>query len=85
MDVQAEIFKPYYDIHGRKYIDFIINGQVTRVKVPFRYNRVMCHVDGITPVQEMKEGSKVEAFLEKVLWEGDIHWVLRGIREVNSN
>jgi len=33
----------------------------------------------------MKEGTQIQAFLEKVLWEGDIHWVLRGIREVNSN
>lgn len=85
MDVSAEIFKPYYDIHGRKYIDLIIDGQVTRVKVPFRYNRVMCYVEGIIPIQELREGTKVTAYIEKVLWEGDIHWVLRGIRNVNSN
>jgi hypothetical protein len=79
MDVQAEIYKKFYDIHGRKYIDLVIDGHITRVKVPFRYNRVMCHVDGITPIQDMEEGTRVRAFIEKTLWEGDIHWILRGI------
>lgn len=85
MNVTARVFKPFYDLHGRKYIDLIVDGEVTRVKVPFRYNRVMCHVSGIIPVQELKEGMILDVYLEKVIWEGDIHWVLRGIRNVQSN
>lgn len=85
MNVTAQVFKPFYDLHGRKYIDLIVDGEVTRVKVPFRYNRVMCHVSGIIPVQELKEGMTLDVYMEKVIWEGDIHWVLRGIRNVESN
>ena len=45
-------------------------GRVLTVKVPFRYGRVMCKVEGSKPVQSLKTGDRVEA---------DISTAARGI------
>ena len=37
-------------------LDDPLEGNVLKVKVPFRYRRVMCNVDGDTPVQSLKRG-----------------------------
>ena len=34
-------------------LDDPLDGNVLKVKVPFRYRRVMCNVDGDTPVQSL--------------------------------
>lgn len=67
---------PWYEINGRKYIDLELDGVVRRVKVPFRYNRVMCHVSGIVPIQSIPAGTRVECTVENVMG----HLVLRSIR-----
>lgn len=79
MEIEAEIVTPYYDYNGRKYLDLKWNDQVTRVKVPFRYNKVMCHVDGITPIQDLNSGQKVRALLEKKVWQGQTHWIILSV------
>lgn len=63
MEIIGEIVTPYYDYGGRKYLDLRWNNTVTRVKVPFRYNRVMCRVEGIIPIQELKAGQKNKSTL----------------------
>jgi hypothetical protein len=44
--MRGVVHTPYYDWDGRKYLEILIEGRVTRVKVPFRYGRVMCRVFG---------------------------------------
>jgi hypothetical protein len=39
-----------------KQLDDPLEGNVLKIKVPFRYRRVMCNVDGDTPVQSLKKG-----------------------------
>ena len=84
MLVRARLKKPFYDLNGRKYIDLDIDGSTLKVKVPFRYNRVMCDVIGHVPIQDYKEGLIVEAVLQKKLWEGETHWILHTVRELTS-
>lgn len=79
MEIHAEVVTPYYDYGGRKYLDLRWNDQVTRVKVPFRYNKVMCRVDGITPIQDMKVGHKIRALLERKIWQGQTHWIILSV------
>ncbi len=71
----------YYDWDGRKYIEILIEGCITRVKVPFRYGRVMCRIDGLKTVQELQKGDEIEFELEKKVWDGIEHLVLKSIRE----
>ena len=61
---QAIVRAPWYDISGRKYLDLEWSGYVHRVKVPFRYNRVMCNVGGLTPIQTIPEGTAVNCVIE---------------------
>ena len=39
-------------------------GTVLKVKVPFRYNRVMCKVNGLRTIQELKKGDEVDIRIE---------------------
>lgn len=73
-----KVTKEFYDVGGRKYIglDQMI------VKIPFRYNRVMCHVHGFVPIQEYKLGQEVEADIEMRTWDGEKFPVLKEIRLV---
>jgi hypothetical protein len=73
---RARVVNTWYDRGGRKYIDLEINGEFRNVKVPFRYNRVMCKVDGIRPVQELGADEIVQVTTERRVWEGQTHWVL---------
>jgi len=77
--MQALVVNPWYDRDGRKYIDLEINGEFRNVKVPFRYGRVMCKVDGIRPVQDLRADEVVQVTLDKKTWEGQVHWVLKNI------
>jgi hypothetical protein len=74
--MQARVVNPWYDRDGRKYLDLEINGEFRNVKVPWRYGRVMCKVDGIRPVQDLRADEIVQVALEKKTWEGKTHWVL---------
>jgi len=78
--MQARVVNPWYDHGGRKYIDLEINGEFRNVKVPFRYNRAMCKVDGIRPVQELGADEIVQVTLVKKTWEGQTHWVLATVK-----
>lgn len=80
MLTRASVIRPYFDWDGRKYLELAVPNQGTlRVKVPFRYGRVMCRVHGIRPIQELKQGEEVEVLLEKKIWDGSHYWVLVSI------
>jgi hypothetical protein len=78
--MQARVVNPWYDREGRKYIDLEIGGEFRNVKVPFRYNRVMCHVDGIRAVQELAPDEVVQVTLSKRVWDGRTHWILASLK-----
>jgi hypothetical protein len=78
--MKTTVVTPYYDWDGRKYMEFLIENKVTRIKVPFRYSRVMCRVEGLKTVQELVKGDQVEIILEKKTWDGLEHWVLSYIK-----
>jgi hypothetical protein len=80
--VKAIVHTPYYDWDGRKYIEFMIENKITRVKVPFRYGRVMCQVEGLKTVQEFQKGDEVEVTIGYKMWDGEKHLVLESIAEV---
>lgn len=82
MEVIGEIVTPYYDSNGRKYLDLRWNDTVSRVKVPFRYGRVMCRVEGIIPIQDLKAGQKVKALCEKKQWDGSFYFVVYAITPI---
>jgi len=53
-------------IHERA-IDWCVDplqGDILKVKVPYRYNRVTCKVGGIRTIQEMREGDTVSVHIE---------------------
>jgi hypothetical protein len=82
--MQALVVNPWYDRDGRKYVDLEINGEFRNVKVPFRYGRVMCKVDGIRPVQDLRADEVVQVTLDKKTWEGQVHWVLASIKPLRA-
>jgi hypothetical protein len=43
-------------------------GNVLRVKVPFRYNRIMCKVTGCKTIQELVKGDEVKVELKYCGW-----------------
>ena len=45
-----------------------LHGNILRVKVPFRYNRVMCKVTGDKTVQELVKGDTVRVHLKYCGW-----------------
>ena len=80
--MRGTIHAPYYDWDGRKYIELMIENRVTRVKVPFRYNRIMCRVHGLKTVQEFQAGDEVEVTIGYKMWDGEKYLVLESIAEV---
>jgi hypothetical protein len=63
------VVTPMFDHNGRKYMvikeatDTIgtTSQEGLKIKIPFRYNRVMCKVSGDKTVQELVTGDKVTA------------------------
>jgi len=78
--MKAIIVTPYYDWDGRKYLELNIEDSLVRVKVPWRYGRVMCRVEGLRTVQELQKGDEIEVTLEKKVWDGLEHWVLATVK-----
>jgi len=79
--MKATVVTPYYDWDGRKYMELNLEGSgVLRVKIPFRYGRVMCRIEGLRTVQELQKGEEVEVTLEKRTWDGLEHWILSSIK-----
>lgn len=83
--VLAVLHTPYYDWDGRKYIEFLIENKVTRVKIPFRYGRVMCQIEGLKTVQELQKGDEIEIEIERKSWEGVDHLILKSVREITDS
>lgn len=79
--IKAIVYTPYYDWDGRKYLELEIENKIVRVKVPFRYGRVMCRVDGLRTVQELQKGDLVEVELERKTWDGIEYWILSSVKE----
>ena len=92
--MKAFIHTPYYDWDGRKYLELNLEGGppvrrettgfpgsvILRVKVPYRYGRVMCRIEGLKTVQELQKGDQVEVILERKTWDGLEHWILSSIK-----
>jgi hypothetical protein len=78
--MKGVVHTPYYDWDGRKYMEILIEGRVTRVKVPFRYGRVMCRTEGLKTVQELQKGDEIEIEIEKKIWDGVNHWILSALK-----
>ena len=83
--MKSTVHTPYYDWDGRKYLELLIDGRLTRVKVPFRYGRVMCLCKGLKTVQEFQKGDLMEVELEKKVWDGVEHWILTSVREITDS
>ena len=71
-----------------KTLDDPLEGNVLKVKVPFRYRRVMCNVDGDTPIQSLKKGDMVLVEIQfNGIWNAHEHsgysWVLKYIKYKN--
>ena len=69
-------------------LDDPLEGNVLKVKVPFRYRRVMCNVDGDTPVQSLKKGDTIFVEIQfNGVWNAHEHsgysWVLKYIKYRN--
>ena len=82
--MRATVHTPYYDWDGRKYFELEAQGKVLRVKVPFRYGRVMCKVTGLKTVQEFQKGDQVEVTIGTKMWDGEKHLVLESIAEIEA-
>jgi hypothetical protein len=78
--VSATIHSPYYDIDGRKYIDVIFNSEIIKLKIPFRYGRVMCKVNGLKTIQELKKGEIVDIDFSKKVWNGSTFFLISSIQ-----
>jgi hypothetical protein len=83
--MKATVHTPYYDWDGRKYLEILIEGRVTRIKVPFRYGRVMCTCEGLKTVQELQKGDQIEIEIEKKPWDGIDHLILKSFREITDS
>jgi len=79
MVTRTKIQRAMYDWEGRKYMELEGLG---RVKVPFRYGRIICKVLGDKTVQEMGVGLNVEVHIDIKTWEGVQHQVLFSIKEI---
>ena len=76
----ATVTEPMFEYGTRRYIVLQMEstGQVRRVKVPFRYNRVMCTVTGDKTIQELQKGDHVNVTMEFTggVWKmGSMQWV----------
>lgn len=84
--VDGTIRTPWYDWNGRKYIEVTNEKSVTfRIKIPFRYGRVMARVEGIRPIQDIQLGETVQVSLDQKVWDGQEHWVLIALKAHESN
>lgn len=75
------VTRSFFDIGGRKYLE--LDG--IRVKVPFRYGRVMCDVVGLVTVQELVKGQRVRADIQEKMWEGQKFLVLKEIEALDTH
>jgi len=67
-----------------------LDGNILTVKVPYRYRRVLCKVEGTKPVQSMSKGDEVEADVEFMgSWHKDKYcgwsWKLKHIKFISED
>jgi hypothetical protein len=79
--MKAIVHNPFYDWDGRKYMEFLIENKVVRVKIPWRYGRVMCRVEGLKTVQELKKGEQIQIEIQKKVWDGIEYLILISVKE----
>jgi len=82
MEFRAVVETPYYDWDGRKYMEFQFENKITRVKVPYRYGRIMCRIEGLKTIQELQKGDEVDVTIGYKMWDGVKYLVLESIAEV---
>ncbi len=82
--VEGTVLRPYWDWGGRKYIEILNENHILRIKVPFRYGRVMCHMTGLKTIHEFQEGDGIRVYIEKKFWNGEEFWVLISAGEVEQ-
>ena len=87
MPNRATVQTPYYDWDGRKYLEVCLEnqGSLVRLKVPFRYGRVMCRCEGLKTVQELQKGDQIEIEIERKPWDGVDHLILKSVREITDS
>jgi hypothetical protein len=83
--IPGTIHRPFWDWEGRKYIEVLVRSQVLRIKVPFRYGRVMAKVHGVRPIQDLKLGEPVKVQFENKIWQGQTHRVLVVLEAIDGN
>jgi hypothetical protein len=83
--IAGTIHRPFWDWEGRKYIEVLSGNQVLRIKVPFRYGRVMAKVHGVRPIQDLKLGEPVKVQFENKIWQGQTHRVLVMLEAIDCN
>jgi len=83
--MSGTIHRPFWDWEGRKYIEVLSGNQVLRIKIPFRYGRVMAKVHGVRPIQDLKLGEPVKVQFENKIWQGQTHRVLVMLEAIDGN
>jgi len=83
--MSGTIHRPFWDWEGRKYIEVLSGNQVLRIKIPFRYGRVMAEVHGVRPIQDLKLGEPVKVQFENKIWQGQTHRVLVMLEAIDGN
>ena len=63
-----------------------LNGNTLRVKVPYRYKKVDCKVEGIVPIQSMQKDDNISISIQFCgLWDVIMYWKISSIRHINKN
>lgn len=77
--MEATVTKEFHECQGRMYIGFKCGTSTVSAKVPYRYKRVMCTVDGFKTIQELQIGDKVTIKGNIVTYKDKGAWVLEYI------
>ncbi len=81
MATEGVVVTPLYDWDGRRYIEVTSKDLgVRRIKVPWRYGRVMCRVEGLKTIQELVAGDEIEFTYKVTNWDGLEYLVLESIK-----
>ena len=75
------VHEPFKTFHNNP-----LKGNVLRVKVPYRYKKVDCTVEGLVPIQSMNKGDGISISIQFCgLWDGIMYWKISSIRHINKN
>jgi len=80
----ATIHTPFHDRDGRKYIEVIYNFEFLKLKIPFRYGRVMIKTDGLKTIHEFCKGDIVDMEVTKKVWDGIEFLVVESIKDADE-